>query len=96
MKKSTGKPLVVHDDSVVSRWAYLIEQKKQSITKLQDHLYGRVEVDEWKGVKREDIERELETERERLDDLFSVECLSVLMCEIRDIKLTYVGLKEYL
>ena len=65
-----SKPLVVHDDSIVSRIAYMIEQRRRSIIELETHLSGILTNLAWANAKREDLEKELEYQRQCLVDLY--------------------------
>ncbi len=61
--------LIVHDDSVISRTAYLLEERKRKIKLYKQILAGNVPV-EYRRVSLDYIEKELETERYLLSGLF--------------------------
>ena len=65
-----SKPLIVYDDTIISRTAHLIENRRRNIIELEMHLSGVVNNLQWSGVKREDLEKELAYQRQCLLDLY--------------------------
>lgn len=62
--------LVVHDDSMISRVAYLLEKRKENIRRCKAILRGDPGLpDEYYHSNREGVEKMLEAERWALSDL---------------------------
>ena len=63
------KALIVHDDSVISRVADLLEERKRNIRTFEAILAGEDKRYEGVGVNLEDVKRALETERQLLVEI---------------------------
>ncbi|MBP3368758.1 MAG: hypothetical protein J6L71_04925, partial [Clostridia bacterium] len=61
--------LTVHDDSVLSRTAYLIEERKRNIELYRSILDGTCKKSEYFNVNRDAVAKALDSEQWLLDDL---------------------------
>lgn len=61
--------LIVHDDSVISRTAYLLEERKRRIRLYESILLGDPMPEEYHEVSKDYIRQELKNERWLLDGL---------------------------
>ncbi len=61
--------LIVHDDSVISRTAYLLEERKRSIRLYESILSGENRNPEYERVDKDQIRHLLDIERDCLKDL---------------------------
>lgn len=61
--------MIVHDDSVISRTAYLLEERRRRIKLYESILRGESTAEEYRKVNKEAIQEALKNERWLLDDL---------------------------
>lgn len=61
-----GRVLIVHDDSVISRTAYLLEERRRAIRLYESILKGENKNPEYKTVNMAQIRHLLEIERDCL------------------------------
>lgn len=61
--------LIVHDDSVISRVAHLLEERKRNVRTFEAILVGEDKRYEGVGVDPEDVKQALKTERQLLADM---------------------------
>ena len=87
-----AKLLIVHDDSVISRVAWLIEQRKEKIRVCEHILSSRPKElpPEYYHVNRDAVKQELETERWLLHDLLEDFEDGLCARELREIERDYV------
>lgn len=86
--------LTVHDDSIISRVAHLLEERKKNIRLYEAILRGDPGVpDEYYRVNREAIEQRLENERWLLDDLLEDIEDGLFARELSEIHNQYVVVK---
>lgn len=83
------KALIVHDDSVISRVADLLEERKRNIRTFEAILAGEDKRYEGVGVNLEDVKRALETERQLLVDMTDGFWMDMIAKELKDIRATY-------
>lgn len=81
--------LIVHDDSVISRVAYLLEERKRDIRLFEAILAGEDKRYEGAGVDPEDVKRSLETERRLLAGMTDDFWMDMIARELRDIRMAY-------
>lgn len=81
--------LIVHDDSVISRVAYLIEKRKRNIRRYEAILSGKDENYENYHVNPEAVKQALETERWMLSDLIEDVQDGMFDRELRDTESAY-------
>lgn len=81
--------LIVHDDSVISRVAYLLEEQKRNISTFEAILTGEDRRYEGVGVNLEDVKRALKTERQLLADMTGDFWLDMIAKELKDIRMAY-------
>ena len=84
-----ANPLIVHDDSVISRVAYLLEERKRDIRLFEAILAGEDKRYEGTGVDLEDVKQSLETERQLLADMTDGFWLNMIAKELGDIRMAY-------
>ena len=91
-----AKVLVVHDDSVISRVAWLIEQRKEKIRLCERILTSRPEElpPEYYHVNLDAVKKELDTERWLLNDLLEDIENGILEREMKEIEREYVITRE--
>ena len=89
--------LTVHDDSIISRVAWLIEQRKERIRLCERILSSRPEdlPPEYYRVNREAVQKELDTERWLLADLIEDIEDGLLSRELKEIEQTYCRNKAH-
>lgn len=87
-----GEGLIIHDDSTISRVAWLLEQRKERITRYKLILSGNKDAagDEYYNVNREAIEKALEIEKQLLDDLIDDILDDLFVPELHKIRDQYV------
>lgn len=87
--------LTVHDDSIISRVAHLLEERKKNIRLYEAILRGDPCVpDEYYHVNREAVQQRLENERWLLGDLLEDIENDMFAPELRKIYEQYVVSKE--
>lgn len=87
--------LMVHDDSMISRVASLLEERKATIRLCEAILRGDPNVpDEYYHVNKEAVEQRLENERWLLADLLEDIEDGMFTRELREIFSQYVVVKE--
>lgn len=83
--------LIVHDDSVISRVAYLLEERKKDIRLYEAILRGDPGLpSEYYRVSRHAVEQRLENERWLLDSLLESIEDGLFDQELREISSQYV------
>ncbi len=86
--------LTVHDDSVMSRTAYLIEERKRNIELYRSILDGTCKKPEYFNVNRDAIVKALDSEQWLLDDLLEDIAEGLFERELRDIWERYIRKEE--
>jgi len=82
--------LIVHDDSVISRTAYLLEERKARIDLYRSILRGDPQVAEYQDVNKEAIGQALENEQWLLNDLIEDIEDWLFVRELQDIERKYL------
>ncbi len=83
--------LIVHDDSVISRTAYLLEERKRSIRLYESILRGESRNPEYERVDKDQIQHLLGIERDFLKDLIDSIRSWLFEQELRNICDEYVS-----
>lgn len=86
--------LTVHDDSVLSRTAYLIEERKRNIELYRNILNGTCKKPEYYNVNRDAVVKALDAEQWLLDDLLEDIAAGLFERELRDIWERYIRKEE--
>lgn len=81
--------LIVHDDSVISRVAHLLEERKQNVRTFEAILAGEDKRYEGVGVDLEDVKQALKTERQLLADMTNDFWLDMIAKEFADTRTAY-------
>ena len=81
--------LIVHDDSVISRVAHLLEERKRNVRTFEAILADEDKRYEGVGVDLEDVKQALKTERQLLADMTNGFWLDMIAKEFADIRTTY-------
>ena len=91
-----AKALIVHDDSTLSRVAWLIEQRKEAIRWCEHVLKSKPEdlPTEYYHVNRDQVRQRLELERWCLNDLLEDIEDGLFVRELQKIEREYVIAKE--
>lgn len=88
------KNLVVRPDSVISRTAYLIDQRMRDIDEYTKFLNGAPKP-EWKGVSRETVIGARAHARECLSDLLTYDTVRLIKMEFDKIRDEYIKEDEH-
>lgn len=81
--------LIVHDDSVISRVAYLLEERKQNIRRYEAILAGKDKSYENYRVNQDAVKQALEAERWLLSDLIEDIKEGMFDRELNDVEASY-------
>lgn len=81
--------LIVHDDSVISRVAHLLEERKQNIRRYEAILAGEDKSYENYHINQDAVKQALETERWMLSDLIEDIKEGMFDRELNDVEASY-------
>lgn len=81
--------LIVHDDSVISRVAHLLEDRKRNISRYEAILSGDDKSYENYNVNQDAVRQALEAERWLLSDLIEDIEVGLFERELKDIRAMY-------
>ncbi len=86
--------LIVHDDSIISRVAYLLEQRIENIKRCEAILNGDDQRSEYLHVNKDGVRQMLDSERWALADLLEDIEDGMFDQELRDIFSKYVTARK--
>ena len=83
--------LIVHDDSMFSRVAYLLEQRKENIQRCQAILSGDDQHPEYRHVNMDGVKNQLAAEKWALNDLLEDIEDGILLRELNEVFRQYIA-----